>query len=43
MGLRLVLSVKKMIEGEGGQFQILNMQPQIMKLMDIAVGPAMSH
>jgi len=38
-GLYLVLNVKKVIEGEGGQFQMLNMQPQIMTLMDIAVGP----
>ncbi|MEI7638649.1 MAG: STAS domain-containing protein, partial [Syntrophus sp. (in: bacteria)] len=29
-GLRLMLNVKKVIEGEGGQFQMLNMQPQIM-------------
>ncbi|MFA5180132.1 MAG: STAS domain-containing protein [Syntrophales bacterium] len=40
MGLHLVLNVKKVIEGEGGQFKMLNMQPQIMTLMDIAVGPA---
>jgi anti-anti-sigma factor len=41
MGLRLVLNIKKTIEGEGGQFQILNMQPQIMTLMDIAAGPVL--
>lgn len=39
MGLRLLLNVKKVIEDEGGKFQMLNMQPQIMTLMDIAVGP----
>jgi anti-anti-sigma factor len=39
MGLRLVLNVKKAIEDEGGQFQILNMQPQIMTLIDIAAVP----
>ncbi|MCK9195825.1 MAG: STAS domain-containing protein [Syntrophales bacterium] len=39
MGLRLLLNVKKVIEDKGGQFQMLNMQPQIMTLMDIAAGP----
>jgi len=42
MGLRIVLNVKKTIENEGGQFQMFNMQPQIMKFMDIAAGPVMS-
>jgi anti-anti-sigma factor len=42
MGLRLVLNVKKVIEGKGGQFQMLNMQPQITTLMDIAAGPITS-
>jgi len=42
MGLRIVLNVKKVIEGEGGQFKMLNMQPQIIKFMDIAAGPVMS-
>jgi anti-anti-sigma factor len=39
VGLRVVLNVKKAIEDEGGQFQMLNMQPQIMTFMDIAAGP----
>jgi len=38
MGLSIVLNVKKIIE-EGGQFQMLNMQPQIMTFMNIAAGP----
>jgi anti-anti-sigma factor len=42
-GLRLLLNVKKAIEDEGGKFQMLNMQPQIVKLMDIAAGPVMSN
>jgi len=43
MGLRLLLNAKKVIEDEGGKFQMLNMQPQIVTLMDIAVGPVMTN
>lgn len=42
MGLRLLLSARMVIEEKGGQFQMLNMQPQIRTLMDIAAGPEIS-
>jgi anti-anti-sigma factor len=42
MGLRLMLNIKKVIEDKGGQFKILNMQPQIVTLMDIVAGPVIS-
>lgn len=36
MGLRFVLKTKKTIEGLGGSVHIINMQPQIEKVFEIA-------
>ncbi|MFA5180626.1 MAG: STAS domain-containing protein [Syntrophales bacterium] len=36
MGLRIVLKTRKFIEGRGGGVHIINMQPQIEKVFEIA-------
>ncbi len=36
MGLRIVVKTRKYIEGNGGGVQIINMQPQIKKVFEIA-------
>ena len=36
MGLRIVLKVRKFVEGNGGSFHTINMQPQIEKVFEIA-------
>ena len=36
MGLRIVLKTRKFIEGNGGGVHIINMQPQIEKVFEIA-------
>ena len=36
MGLRFVLKTKKTVEGYGGSVHIINMQPQIEKVFEIA-------
>jgi anti-anti-sigma factor len=35
MGLRVVLKVRKHIEGAGGTFHMINLQPQIHKVFEI--------
>jgi anti-sigma B factor antagonist len=36
MGLRVVIKARKFIEGNGGGVNIINMQPQIKKVFEIA-------
>ena len=36
MGLRIVMKARKFIEGNGGGVHIINMQPQIEKVFEIA-------
>jgi anti-sigma B factor antagonist len=36
MGLRIVIKTRKFIEGHGGSVSIINMQPQIEKVFEIA-------
>lgn len=36
MGLRIVIKARKFIEGNGGSIHIINMQPQIKKVFEIA-------
>ncbi len=36
MGLRIVVKTRKFIEGNGGGVQMINMQPQIKKVLEIA-------
>ena len=36
MGLRIIIKTRKFIEGNGGGVQMINMQPQIKKVFEIA-------
>ncbi|WP_093884966.1 STAS domain-containing protein [Syntrophus gentianae] len=36
MGLRVILKTRKYIEKEGGSFHMINLQPQIEKIFEIA-------
>ena len=36
MGLRVIIKTRKFIEGNGGSVQMMNMQPQIKKVFEIA-------
>ena len=36
MGLRFILKTRKFIEGQGGSVHLINMQPQIEKVFEIA-------
>ncbi len=36
MGLRIIVKTRKYIEGNGGGVQMINMQPQIKKVFEIA-------